>query len=86
MQNRPKNKTQCSVFLKYTRITPAFATPITQTNVKISALYRIQAKESDPHFQMSHVFTSIQNRLPAPRKLPFRSLRNRKTGFRISTL
>ena len=44
MQNRPKNKTQCSVFLKYTRITPAFATPITQTNVKISALYRIQAK------------------------------------------
>ena len=60
MQNRPKNKTQCSVFLKYTRITPAFATPITQTNVKISALYRIQAKESDPHFQMSHVFTSIQ--------------------------
>ena len=29
VQNRPKNKTQCSVFLKYTRITPAFATPIT---------------------------------------------------------
>ena len=70
MQNRPKNTTQCSVFLKYTRITPAFATPITQTNVKISALYRIQAKESDPHFQMSHVFTSIQKPTPRAPKTP----------------
>ena len=34
----------------------------------------------------SRFYVNTKNRLPAPRKLPFRSPRNRKTGLNISTL